>query len=574
MASELNVGPSQKKSKSAFNRTVCVFCAEPFKKSPSVTPDISKLDSLFGACRERLDDIARKLLEHEDQILKGEVSFCYHRNCRATYCSSLHVKRAVEKRKASVSVDVSGGASGVSGGGLTYSEHEHAEAETTRLTRAATGETLFDWKGNCFICGEICHAKQRGSWSMVESSVAGDPSRHLMYTKILTAAQERNDIQMITRLRGVINGDLVAAEARYHRKRNCVSSYLNIRNIAASRRLSTTKEDNIHSRAIQQLIIEFRPKIETKQVFLLSTLRTYYRQLIEDTDESSTYTSQNLKLKLQKEWPTLAFIHQRGDSDLVCSNTISVGEALLKANHISRQLLSAEVESLGPDADKDACTLSEEAIVHHAVGILRKRMALTNQLDGEYFSPQETGLDEQRAFVDPLVYKAIGWMTNAKLYERGEDIQTDARCLSIACDITTLSTSITSPKHLGLAVSLHHNFGSRKLIDTISALGYCVSYTELRRFHTSAAIYVDAQQQPSEISAFIPLDLSPANNGGQLILSAADNWDHNERTIDGKSTTHAMTSILIQPITTTDQMFRRIKRESSRTLDISTLQCE
>lgn len=48
-------------------------------------------------------------------------------------------------------------------------------------------------------------------------------------------------------------------------------------------------------------------------------------------------------------------------------------------------------------------------------------------------------------------------------------------CLHIACDIITDTTSINSPKHLGLAVFLNSEFGSRKLIDTIFNMGYRIS---------------------------------------------------------------------------------------------------
>ena len=59
----------------------------------------------------------------------------------------------------------------------------------------------------------------------------------------------------------------------------------------------------------------------------------------------------------------------------------------------------------------------------------------------------------------------------------------------------------------------------------------------------------------------------PISKGGQIISSAADNWDHNERTVDGKKTTHGMTSILVQPVSTESPQSLRIKREPDRTLD-------
>lgn len=107
--------------------------------------------------------------------------------------------------------------------------------------------------------------------------------------------------------------------------------------------------------------------------------------------------------------------------------------------------------------------------------------------------------------------------------------------LTIACDIITQTGSVPSPKHLGLAVFFHHDYGNRKLIDVMHSHGYCISYTELRRFLTSAAEHVDTQQKPTDTSSYIPPELTPISKGGPLIVSAAaDNWDHNEQTVDGK----------------------------------------
>ena len=72
--------------------------------------------------------------------------------------------------------------------------------------------------------------KKRSEWSIVEAVINDN---NTLYTKILTAAYERGDTTMITRLHGVVNGDLVAVEARYHRKKNCVSTYINPRNVSS-----------------------------------------------------------------------------------------------------------------------------------------------------------------------------------------------------------------------------------------------------------------------------------------------------------------------------------------------------
>ncbi len=55
-------------------------------------------------------------------------------------------------------------------------------------------------------------------WSMVQSAIGCKADGSDMYTNILEAAEQRSDHEMLTRLHGVPNGDLVAVEARYHRQ--------------------------------------------------------------------------------------------------------------------------------------------------------------------------------------------------------------------------------------------------------------------------------------------------------------------------------------------------------------------
>ena len=120
-------------------------------------------------------------------------------------------------------------------------------------------------------------------------------------------------------------------------------------------------------------------------------------------------------------------------------------------------------------------TLTNEQIVHRAVGILRERMSKREMLDEMYYSPDEMNLETMYKFVDPLLYKMIQWLTDAKTFHH-EDASEEksVKSLSIACDIMTKSTSVLSPKHLGIGVFLHHEYGSRKLVESLHSLGHCM----------------------------------------------------------------------------------------------------
>ena len=122
---------------------------------------------------------------------------------------------------------------------------------------------------------------------------------------------------------------------------------------------------------------------------------------------------------------------------------------------------------------------SDESKVHSAIGILRKRISSQDDLKSEYFSWSELDLKFQKDFTDPLLYKAICWLTDKKAFEEAADLDDQPprlAPLAIASDIIYASRSLITPKHLGLAVHLHHEYGSRKLTDDLHAHGYCISY--------------------------------------------------------------------------------------------------
>ena len=46
---------------------------------------------------------------------------------------------------------------------------------------------------------------------------------------------------------------------------------------------------------------------------------------------------------------------------------------------------------------------------------------------------------------------------------------------------------VFTPFHLGLAVPLYHDIGSKQLLQTLHSNGFCASYAEVRRYQTSIA---------------------------------------------------------------------------------------
>ena len=55
------------------------------------------------------------------------------------------------------------------------------------------------------------------------------------------------------------------------------------------------------------------------------------------------------------------------------------------------------------------------------------------------------------------------------------------RVLAICHNMISLVCRIHNPIPFGLGVKLHHDHGSRELIDDLSSLGHSISYDEVRR---------------------------------------------------------------------------------------------
>ena len=110
------------------------------------------MTGLFEACLQRDDDIGKLLLQYKEDIQNGEVNFKYHRDCRATYVSPLHIKRYIHKQ------------------GLHVADNNNNTAVAAGSSTRSQCPDI-DWKMNCFICGPRCNPKHIKTWSIVTTSI-------------------------------------------------------------------------------------------------------------------------------------------------------------------------------------------------------------------------------------------------------------------------------------------------------------------------------------------------------------------------------------------------------------------
>jgi hypothetical protein len=252
--------------------------------------------------------------------------------------------------------------------------------------------------------------------------------------------------------------------------------------------------------------------------------------------DTGTYSSAKFQDRLVRHYAGSIVIHTQrcqGMSNLVFSDKLSLGDTIAAAGKYKSKFKASELEN---DFQVDVEGVSDEKILHSAVGILRRNIEKLKISVEDYPSANDISIAASMDKLPQSLVRFLCWLIDAKSFESATEpytMPTDKirKALSITDSIVSVSKQLFTPFHLGLAVQLYHEFGSRHLIDTLYSHGFCTSYDEVRRYITS-----NAQHEISKIQddVYVPDGITPLSEGGCLIQEGADNIDLNTETIDGK----------------------------------------
>ena len=110
------------------------------------------------------------------------------------------------------------------------------------------------------------------------------------------------------------------------------------------------------------------------------------------------------------------------------------------------------------------------------------------------------------------------------------------------------------PLQTGHGIQLHHQFASKFLIETLHAMGFCCSYSEVLKFEQSATVSNGHRNPEVEELA------------GKSIQFSADKVDHNIATVDGNGTFHGIG--IIAAVTPQLKISKRVPRLSTSVEEI------
>lgn len=474
--------------------STCVFCKESVTdEKPIVTLGAKGCESILRASESRQSDIT---------VNPGDI---VHIKCRREYINP-HVISAYKRKQA---------------GSLPRKDDPKSALRST--------ETPFDYKTDCLFCGcSDPYDGRKQEWKLI-------PVRSMDFSaKVLTACDSfTNDWVDTVRARVLYAIDLPAADAVYHQL--CSVNFRTGKHVPqifvpkdgprASKytRMSGRPKDVIRNEAFLK-VADYLEQNDDEQITVNDLVEKMKEYTEPEECECDPYSSKYMKSKIKQHFgDKIVFTEINGKPNVV--TFVSTAARILQDFHYQQKhrVLDETIH-----------------IIETAAKLIKQDIKDVKQSNDTYptyseISSAEEGMDylpkSLQTFLSTLF---VGQHNEPKLASIGQAIMQATR-----------PRVLLVPLQVGLGVQLHHHFQSKFLIDTLHRHGFCLSYSEVKKFERSAAM-----MQGTDIQNCTP---------EHFLQYAADNVDHNIRTIDGKNTFHGMGIIVgITPKTTTTKPVRRI----------------
>ena len=520
--------PKPKKRKVISDSKICVICqadrpGEPLRKGKE-----QSIEKAIRASEQRRDEEVRARFVNYN----ADTGVHWHSNCYASYTSEQNIRYTTPSDP------------------LKQTNRQDEDGDVSSRTFRSEMAPV-DWS-NCLICKNKTYKKNRDLTNVRTFEAC---------QTIRLAAERKGDTSMLHILNGV-NGDLIAAEAKYHK--NCFATYVSKKSTSCLAKGEAV--DSPHERAFQELVIDLAAGIDQGRAYNMMSLLGKYRDILTEKGAANpeSYTTQNLKIRLQKHFSTTIVFHQPADrskSELVYSSSVNIQD-ILNAWAVFHPPANGDVS-----VDDETLQSSE---IHRVASLIKQEIKKCTGIPTKPLNTQDVSMETARKLIPDCLYWLIKLLVTADKRSRPTDVlsqstnmEDERQILSIAQDIIHCNTKgrVKLPKHTSPAMCVHHLTSSKRLIELLNRMGHCVSYDEMRAVNTSIAEEVLAKVE--EFGTVIPTNIKP----GTFVQIAADNNDLNEETLDGKNTTHATTMVIYRkktfgPDPPPNRVEQRAKRRS------------
>ena len=295
---------------------------------------------------------------------------------------------------------------------------------------------------------------------------------------------------------------------------------------------------------------EINPGILGGKAYEMSFLVERYRMMLalNGMESSKSYRSEKLKKRLKNHYLDSITFHKQPDPskpELIYSSSISVQSIINAAASFPR--CDDHTESSKAEQDME---IEKLKVLYHAAQILKSDIKTCKGISIQPLSVSDISLDSGRRLLPDSLYSLLSWIVSDNDVDPKKGIAIPVcnnpddhrRVLMLGQDMvhTAMHSRVKTPKHIGLAVTVHHLTGSKHIVTLLNKMGHCSSYDDVEVIITGLAREIKAKAD--EVAVIIPSNISR----GVFVQFAADNNDLNEETLDGKQTTHATTIVAYQ----------------------------
>lgn len=409
------------------------------------------------------------------KFLQGLKSIVVHDACRKRYNKEKLISASLRRR--------SDGAP----------SHPHLRS-TTRI---------FSFKNHCFLCtAEITPEFITKQTRLYDRNIVYSMHKLSMKDSISQIARARKDDwgrEILERLEQV--NDLVAVDAQYH-------------NSCMKKLYQATPTGQMKKRG------PYRPRSNEIDIAM-----QYIYSYLEENSEECQFSLDELMDKIEGDYrphikTVKAQLLKKYGNDILIAFTANKSPMVCFRNTGYKLLTDAWYNEKISDEKEE-----RRRIVKTAAAIIVEDIRST-VYETTHYPPSDNFLqgiesdipDTLRIFLDNVILKN----KRASLEKWKKKSVVLAHCIIAA----VRSKSFFSPMQVGVVAFLFQKYGSRRLIDTLSSLGFCSSYTEAMLFEVSAIMCSPLVIDDYAFSQFV-----------------FDNADFNTQTLDGYNTFHAMGGI-------------------------------
>ncbi|CAH3149612.1 unnamed protein product, partial [Porites lobata] len=429
-----------------------------------------------------------------------------HQKCRQKYCHVKVIRSYIKKHTAD----------------------EETSSSASRTLRSS--EPTFDFGERCLFCSQP--AKLTGN----KRGHDVFPVRTLDFQTTLNRICEERRDGWAEKVHGRISfsQDLIAAGAIYHQV--CSTNFRTGKQVPLSHQTNGSKRQK-----------KGRPTDKSRQEAFLEVAK----YLKENDDEQITVNDLMNKMAEFNDQEPYSARYMKEKLKEHFGENIVIASINGKADVVTFRSTASTILQNFYDASRDADPEADKIRVIKAAADLIKTDIKSKDISKRFYPlPGEiSSLDENCAFLPETLYLFLRTIFNEKSAER--------KIASIGQAIIQAARPrvLIAPLQIGLAVQMHHHYGSKFLIDSLNSHGFCSSYTEVKKFEMSAA-----QTKGTDIPGLTP---------GHFVQYVADNVDHNVCTLDGQNTFHGMGIIAaVTPATHPDSPIPRCSTTAAEIANI------